>query len=92
MIDLAELNDTTEDVESMRSLMEGIVIALVDAKDNVVVKAVCSATGVAIVISVAAEDLGRVIGQEGRTIRSLRTILLAASKKFGLACSLDLKE
>jgi predicted RNA-binding protein YlqC (UPF0109 family) len=92
MIELDEMKDTGEPVESMRSLMEGIVLTLVDSRDSVVVKAVPSASEVAIVIAVAAEDLGKVIGKDGRTVRSLRTILGAASKKFGLNCSVDLRE
>jgi uncharacterized protein len=92
MIGVAELNDNGEHVESMRSLMEGIVLTLVDSMDSVVVKAVPLASEVAIVISVATEDLGKVIGKDGRTVRSLRTILGAASKKFGLNCSVDLRE
>jgi hypothetical protein len=62
MIELDELNDTREHVELMRSLMEGIVLALVDSKDSVVVKAVPSMSEVAIVITVATKDRGRLIG------------------------------
>ena len=37
------------------------------------------------------KELSRLIGKEGRTARSLRTILGAAGKKFGLRCELNLE-
>jgi hypothetical protein len=72
--------------------MEEIVQALVDSKGSVVVEAVPHDSGASIVIAVATEDLGKVIGKEGRTARSLRTILGAASKKIGRSFSLDVRE
>jgi uncharacterized protein len=92
MIELDELNDIGEHIESMRSLVEGIVLASVDLKGSVVVEAVPSTSAIAIFITVATEDLGRFVGRDGRTVRSLRTILGAASKKFGLNCSVNFRE
>jgi predicted RNA-binding protein YlqC (UPF0109 family) len=92
MFEPDELNDTGKRIESMRSLLEGIVQALVDAEDSVVVEAVPVTSGTSLVIAVATEDIGKVIGREGRTAKSLRTILGAASKKLGHSFSMDVRQ
>lgn len=92
MFEPDEINDTGKHIESMRSLMEGLVQALVDSEDSVVVEAIPVASGTAFVIAVATEDIGKVISKEGRTARSLRTILAAASKRCGHSFSMDLRQ
>jgi len=43
-------------------------------------------------VSCAPSDIGKIIGKQGRTARSLRTILGAACRKHGLFCQLNIKE
>lgn len=43
-------------------------------------------------LHVAPDDLGKVIGKNGRTAEALRTILAAAARKHGLDCRLDIME
>jgi predicted RNA-binding protein YlqC (UPF0109 family) len=66
----------------MRDLMEQIAKALVDKPDQVEVSEVEGEQTTVIELRVAKEDLGKVIGKQGRTARALRTILSAASTKL----------
>ncbi|MCJ7664170.1 MAG: KH domain-containing protein, partial [Desulfobacterales bacterium] len=62
----------------MKELIEYIAKALVDNPDAVKVTEIEGEKTSVIELSVAKEDLGKVIGKQGRTARSLRTILSAA--------------
>jgi predicted RNA-binding protein YlqC (UPF0109 family) len=66
----------------MRLLVEQIAQALVDAPEEVQVTPVDDGDATILELRVAATDLGKVIGRQGRTAKSIRTILGAASMKF----------
>lgn len=74
------------------SLIEYVVKALVDLPDNVRVSAVKGEQTTVIELHVAKEDLGKVIGKQGRTAQSLRTILNAASTKMKIRSVLEIIE
>jgi predicted RNA-binding protein YlqC (UPF0109 family) len=76
----------------MRSLVEGLAKALVDSPENVSVEAIPDATSTILRLRVASSDLGKVIGKQGRTARSIRTILSAASMKLQHRFALDILE
>jgi predicted RNA-binding protein YlqC (UPF0109 family) len=61
----------------MLKLIEDIAKAIVDNPDQVRVHGVEGASSVVIELSVATEDIGKVIGKGGRTITAMRTILSA---------------
>jgi predicted RNA-binding protein YlqC (UPF0109 family) len=65
----------------MKDLIELIARALVDKPDEVAVTALEGSQATVLELKVAKEDLGKIIGKQGRTARSLRTILSAASGK-----------
>ncbi len=65
----------------MKDLVERIARALVDKPDEVVVTAIQGNQATVLELKVAKEDLGKIIGKQGRTARSLRTIIGAASAK-----------
>ena len=65
----------------MKDLIELIARALVDNPDEVAVTAVEGSQATVLELKVAKEDLGKIIGKQGRTARSLRRILGAASAK-----------
>ena len=65
----------------MKDLIELIARALVDNPDEVAVTALEGSQATLLELKVAKEDLGKIIGKQGRTARSLRTILSAASGK-----------
>lgn len=65
----------------MKDLVERIARALVDKPEDVLVTAIEGNQATVLELKVAKEDLGKVIGKQGRTARSLRTIIGAASGK-----------
>ena len=65
----------------MKDLIELIARALVDKPDELAVTAPEGSQATVLELKVAKEDLGKIIGKQGRTARSLRTILSAASGK-----------
>jgi len=65
----------------MKDLVERIARALVDKPDEVMVTAIEGNQATVLELKVAKEDLGKIIGKQGRTARSLRTIIGAASAK-----------
>ena len=65
----------------MKELIEYIAKSLVDNPDSVKVTEVEGERTSVIELSVIKEDLGKVIGKQGKTARAMRTILSAASTK-----------
>jgi predicted RNA-binding protein YlqC (UPF0109 family) len=76
----------------MRELITYIAQALVDNPEEVVVTEVEGAQTSVIELRVAKEDLGKVIGKQGRTARAMRTILSAASTKLRKRSVLEIIE
>ncbi len=76
----------------MRDAVEKLIKALVDETDAVEVTETPRDSAVVISVRVAGGDMGRLIGREGRTIKSLRSILYAASQKHGKRFILDIVE
>jgi len=65
----------------MKQLVELIVKALVDKQDEVLVKETVGDSVVILEISVAQDDVGKVIGKEGRIANAIRTVVKAAGAK-----------
>lgn len=76
----------------MKQLIEDIAKALVDVPEDVVVKALEGEQTTVLELKVAPGDLGKVIGKQGRTARSIRTILGAASMKLNRRFTLEILE
>ncbi len=76
----------------MKELIEYIAKALVDDPDQVRVSEVEGERTSVIELSVAKEDLGKVIGKQGRTAKAMRTILTAASTKVKKRSVLEILE
>ncbi len=79
-------------IERMSQLILDIVRALVDQPDAVSVQLLEDCGATVLQLRVTSEDIGKVIGKQGRTARSLRTILGAASMKLHHRFSLDILE
>ncbi len=75
------------DHSSLKDLVEFMAKALVDEPDQVEVNEVVGEQTTVVELKVAKEDLGKVIGKQGRTARSMRTILNAASTKLNARSS-----
>jgi predicted RNA-binding protein YlqC (UPF0109 family) len=77
---------------AMKELIKYIAQALVDNPDKVEVTEVEGEQTSVIELKVAKEDLGKVIGKQGRTARAMRTILSAASTKINKRAVLEILE
>ena len=77
---------------AMKELVEYIAKALVDNPDAVRVSEIEGEKTSVIELVVAKEDLGKVIGKQGRTARAMRTILSAASTKINKHSVLEIIE
>ncbi|MGZ3694511.1 MAG: KH domain-containing protein [Bdellovibrionota bacterium] len=78
--------------EELRELIEFMGRALVDFPDQVQVKNIEGEQTTVIELKVAKEDLGKVIGKQGRTARAIRTILNGASTKLKKRTVLEIIE
>jgi predicted RNA-binding protein YlqC (UPF0109 family) len=76
----------------MKQLVEDIAKALVDIPEEVSVRVVEGEQVTVLELRVAASDLGKVIGKQGRTARSIRTILGAAGMKLKRRFTLEILE
>lgn len=82
----------TEPGGDMRALVEQIAKALVDEPEKVSVQAVEEGDVTVLELRVSPDDIGKVIGKQGRTARSLRTILGAAGMKLKKRYTLEIVE
>jgi len=76
----------------MKDLVEAIAKALVDHPEQVQVRAVEGEQVTVLELRVHPEDLGKVIGRQGRTAKSMRTILGAAGTKIRERLTLEILE
>ena len=76
----------------MKELAEYIARALVDNPENVEVREFVSGRRVDLELSVAKDDMGRVIGKRGRVANSIRALLRVAAEREGKQVSLDVLE
>lgn len=76
----------------MKNLVEVMARALVDKPEDVSVQEVDGEKTTIFELRVAASDLGKVIGKQGKTARAMRTILSASGTKIGKRASLEILE
>ena len=77
---------------AVKQLVEDIAKALVDSPDEVQVKEVEGEQVTVLELRVAAGDIGKVIGKQGRTARSIRTLLGACGMKLNRRFNLEILE
>ena len=65
----------------MKALVETIAKALVDSQDQVQVNEILGEQSVILELKVAPEDMGKVIGKQGRIAKAIRTVVKAAAIK-----------
>ncbi len=75
---------------AFEALVETVARALVDDPDGVEVETVDRSGSPLIELRVAPDDIGKVIGKDGRTAQSIRALLAAASAKSGRRVHLDI--
>ena len=76
----------------MKALIEYIAKALVENPDQVEVREMVNGNRVRLELSVAKDDMGRVIGKNGRVANSIRTLLRVAAERDGKQATLDVME
>lgn len=77
---------------TIKQLVEEIAKALVDRPDKVQVREIEGEQTTVLELRVASEDLGKVIGKQGKTARAIRTILGAAGVKVRKRLVLEILE
>jgi len=77
-------------MSTTRELVEYIARALVTKPDAVVVREVEGADATILELSVAPEDMGRVIGKQGRVANAMRTLLRVAAVRDGRQITLEI--
>ena len=77
---------------SLKELVEFMAKSLVDKPEEVVVNEMMGENTTVIELRVAKDDLGKVIGKQGRTAKSMRSILSAASIKINKRSVLEILE
>ena len=75
---------------ALKELVAIVARALVDDPDGVDVQEIESENMSVVELKVAKDDIGKVIGKEGRTAQSIRALLSAASAKIGRRSQLDI--
>ncbi len=76
----------------MKDLIDYLAKSLVDNPDAVEVKETHGEVASVLELRVAKEDLGRIIGKQGRTAKSIRTILNAAASRVNRKVVLEIVE
>lgn len=76
----------------MKELVEYIARSLVDHPDQVQVRQIGSGSRVRLELTVAREDMGRVIGKSGRVANAIRALLRVAAEREGKQATLDVTE
>ena len=74
----------------MVELVEYIAKSLVDHPEQVEVREIQGETGLILELRVAPEDMGKVIGKQGRIAKALRAVVKAASLKQGTPAMLEI--
>ncbi len=73
----------------MKEFIAYLIKNLVDKPEAVDVKVLDNQEGTIVEIRVAPEDVAKVVGRQGRTIKSLRTIAMTVGARFGRRVRLD---
>jgi hypothetical protein len=76
----------------MEEFLRHVISSLVEFPDEVVIKKMETPTRVDFLVAARSNDLPKIIGKSGHTIRALRTLLNASARKRNLSVTLELVE
>jgi len=74
----------------MKELLETIARSLVDYPDEVSVNEIESENGIILELRVSKEDMGKVIGKQGRIAKAIRTVVKAAAIKENVRVAVEI--
>ena len=89
---LSEDSTYTAQADVLRMILVRTVCALVEKPEEVAVETCVLGGGIILRLSVAPIDVGRIIGKQGQTARSLRVVMTQAAHKRGCRASLEIAE
>lgn len=75
---------------AFKELIQSVAQALVDKPEEVLVTEIATENNCLVELRVAKSDIGKVIGKDGRTAQSMRTLLSALAAKEGQRAHLDI--
>ena len=75
----------------LKETLTGIAKAIVDSPDEVTVEETVDENSVDLVLSVAADDMGMVIGRHGRIAKAIRTVMKAAAAGSGKKVNVEIR-
>ncbi len=75
----------------LKATLRNIAAAIVDSPDEVVVLCEETENSINLTLSVAPEDMGMVIGKNGRIAKAIRTVIKAASADLGKRVNVDIR-
>ena len=76
--------------EQLESLIAHLAKSLVDRPEQVTLRLASSDGGFTFELQVAPEDVGKVIGRDGRTVNAMRTLLASAAQRLGYKARLEI--
>ena len=79
-------------MSAARDVAETVIRALVDRPQAVRVTETAGRDGAVIEVSVGSDDLGRVIGRQGRTATAIRTLVAATAEREGMHVSVEFRD
>ena len=85
-------NQEVNDMEKLKELVIYIAKSLVDSPEKVEVREVAGEQTSVLELKVAQEDLGKIIGKQGKTAKAIRIILSAAAAKIRKRAVLEILE
>lgn len=77
-------------MSKVKDLVEYIATSLADCPDAVAVSEIEGETSIVLELRVASEDMGRMIGREGRTINAMRSLARVLGAKMGKKVTLEI--
>ena len=76
----------------MREVLEYLAKSLVSDPDAVEITEVTNGSAINLRLTVAPEDMGKIIGKGGRTVRAIRDVVRAAATKSGVIVTVEIVE
>lgn len=89
---MSDAESTQEAVNPLRAVVEVVVKALVDKPDSVRVTEHERRGMTILELTTAPNDMGKIIGRQGRTASALRTLVAVTAEKHGLKAHLDIRD
>ena len=74
----------------LKETLTGIVQAIVDHPDQVTVTEEISGSNIDLTLNVAPEDMGKVIGRQGRIAKEIRTLIRSVAQRSGKRVSVEI--